>query len=146
MAILTGVTTSDGRAAFAKSFGKRAGFSGTHAAYFRMGVGGYVELGGGRSPKAPDPALHDIESVTSSLYYFEKQFGATDLVFVSPSIMQVRCKLDGIESNDDGSGNEPKFFELGIFDDQGVLVAYTTFPEQTKASNKILTNYVQCYF
>ena|GEM_PF-4712449 len=146
MAFLTGVMTTVGRAALAKSFGKLGGNDGSHAAYFRIGTGGYIDTGSGRIPKDPSEALAEIEAVTGAMFYFEKALTPSDFVFVAPSIIQIRCRLDGIEANDDGFGEEPEFFELGIYDDQDVLVAYTTFPQQTKASNKILTNYVQCYF
>lgn len=145
--LLTGVFTTKGREVIAKGFGNVAGYPIVRAKYFRIGMGGYVTTPAGRSPKDPDPALTNIEADnTPGNIYFQKNVTALDLVFIVPSIMQVRCRLEPTEANDDGLGNPPRFFEIGVFDDNNNMIIYTTFAEQSKAPNKILSNFVQAYF
>lgn len=149
-AFITGVITDVGRQALAKGFGYLGGFfpNPTYAAFFRVGVQGYLDTVNGRIPKDPDPALTDLEStgLNPANYRFQKSLSQGDIVFLSPATIQFRCRLTAIESNDDGAGNNPRFYEIGIFDSNGVLVAYGTFDEQTKNAAKILTNYVQVVF
>lgn len=149
-AFITGVITDAGRAALAKGFGYVGGFypNPTYAFKFKIGVQGYVQTNLGKIPKTPDPALTDLEStgLNAANYRFEKNFSQADVVFLSPSTIQFRCRLVATEANDDGAGNFPGFFEIGVFDTNGVMVAYGTFDEQTKNSAKILTNYVQVVF
>lgn len=148
--LLTGIMTTAGRAALAKSFGNLKGTSGQfplcRAKYFKIGMGGYTIIGDSKFPKDPDPALTDIESVTDPEYYFTKELTALDITFIAPSTIQVRCSLVPVEANDDGSGNSPRFFELGVFDENNVMICYATFGEQSKSANKVLTNFLQVYF
>lgn len=147
MAILTGIFTSKGRETLAKSFGQIGGFPYTNAVYFKIGMGGYIVSGDGRVPKAPNPALLDIEATgAAGDFFLQKNLVTTDFTFIAPSTMQVRCRVEPTEANDDGNGNAPRFFELGLFDANNNLLIYSTFPEQTKQANKILTNFVQAYF
>ena len=144
---LTGVFTDKGRETLAKAMANIAGFPQTRAVYFKIGMGGYVDTPSGRVPKDPNPALTDIEATGApGDFSIQKNLNALDFVFIAPSTMQIRCQLSGSEANDDGLGNAPRLFEVGIFDDNGNMLIYATFPEQTKAANKILTNYVQAYF
>lgn len=145
--ILTGVFTNDGRVALAKSFGKVGGNPWSWASYFRIGMGGWYTTPEGRVPKDPDPSLSNLEADGSpGNIWVQKTLTPADFLFLSPSTMQIRCLLSPMEGNDDGLGNSPRFFEVGIFDDYGTMVIYATFPEQTKAANKLLTNFVQAYF
>lgn len=147
MAILTGVMTTRGRRRLAESFGQVGGFSYTNAVYFKIGMGGYLVVGDGRVPKSPNPALLDIEATGApGDYFLQKTLVANDFTFIEPSIMQVRCRVEPTEGNDDGNGNAPRFFEIGLFDADDNMLVYTTFPEQTKQANKILTNFIQVYF
>jgi hypothetical protein len=149
-AFITGVITNIGREALAKGFGYVGVFypNPTYAAYFRIGVKGYLDTVQGRIPKDPDPSLTDVEANGSdaSNYRLQKSFSSSDVVFLTPSTIQFRCRLVATEGNDDGDGNNPRFFEIGIFDSNDVLIAYGTFDEQTKNPAKILTNYVQVVF
>jgi hypothetical protein len=149
--VLQGVLTNKGREFIAKSFGNIGGFNMCRIVKFAYGEGGWVTSpSGGRSPKLPDPALTDIEAKTTATapdnYYFEKVIGASDVTFVMPSTIEFRCKLNPTDANDDGYGNPPKFFELGLYDDFGNMIAYTTFDEQTKTETKSLITYVQVVF
>lgn len=146
-ALVTGVVTNIGRERLAKSFGNVAGFPICRAKYFKIGEGGFIIDGDNRIPKDPSPALTNVEATGApGDFFFQKNFVSTDFTFLSPSIMQLRCRLNPLEANDDGTADSPRFFEIGIFDDTNAMIIYTTFPEQTKQSNKILTNYIQVYF
>jgi len=147
---LQGVLTNKGRELLAKSFGNIGGFNMCRIVKFAYGEGGCeTNPAGGRSPKLPDPSLTDLEAKVLSApdnYFFEKIIGAADVTFVMPSTIEFRCKLNPTDANDDGYGNPPKFFELGLYDDFGNMIAYTTFDEQTKTETKSLITYVQVVF
>ena len=143
---ITGVVTNIGREVLAKSFGNIGGFSLVRAVKFAYGEGGFQIVGGGRIPKEPDPTLTDIEADGVSLFRFEKTLLAADVTFIAPSTIEFRCKLDPSEANDDGTGSSPKFFELGLYDDDDNLIVYATFDEQTKVATKSLITYLQVFF
>lgn len=145
--ILTGVFTNKGREVLSKGFANLAGFPIVRAKYFKVGMGGWYDTPLGRVPKDPNPSLLDIEATGApGDVFLQKDLVAADFLFVSPSTMQIRCRLSGSEGNDDGLGNAPRYFEVGVFDDNDNMIIYATFPEQTKSANKVLTNYVQAYF
>lgn len=144
---LEGVVTDIGREVLAKSIASIAGYPDSYAYSFKYGEGGFIQTGSGKVPKDPNPALLDIEaSGAPGELKFEKLFTAVDMTFVSPSTIELRCKLDPTEANDDGLGDSPKFFELGVFDQNGNMLAYATFDEQTKTATKSLISYVQIHF
>jgi len=156
--VLQGVMTNKGRELLAKSFGNIGGFPLVAAISFAYGEGGYIVSGTGKVPKTPDPTLLALEA--SSLpppddFTFGHNFIAADISFISPSTIELRCRLTPSEANDDGHGNLPKFFELGIFDKPVIgnkpdptanLLCYTTFDEQTKSATKSLISYIQVTF
>jgi len=147
--ILTGVFTNLGRELLAKQFGNFTTGVSTRAFYFKYGEGGFIQQAGGRVPKDPADgvALLDIEAeADAQLFAFKKFFVSTDLLFISPSIMQCRCRLVELEANINVNGDSPRFFEIGIFDDLDRMVIYTTFSEQTKTASKILSNFIQVQF
>ena len=145
--VLTGVVTTKGREVLAKSFGAIAGYPLCRVHHFVYGEGGWVDLGAGKTPKTPDPALLDVEATgVPGNYKHSKDLVAADINFLSPSTLEIRCKLNPTEANDDGLGNYPKFFELGVFDENGNMIVYCTFDEQTKTPTKSLISYVQVYF
>lgn len=67
-------------------------------------------------------------------------------VSVSGSDLIVQCRLEGPEANDDGTGNPPHFYELGIFDQDDDMIAYVTFEEQVKTSTVALQHNVTITF
>lgn len=146
--VITGVVTDLGRELFAKSFANVAGFNICRAKYFKIGMGGYiVGPGGVRIPKTPDPTLVDVEATGApGNIFFQKDLIPADFLFISPSTMQIRCRLDTGDGNDDGAGNAPRYYELGVFDDFGNMIAYTTFGEMSKTPTKVITALVQVYF
>ena len=146
--VVTGVVTDLGRELLAKSFGSLAGFNICRAKYFKIGMGGYLLGPGGiRIPKTPNPALTNIEATGApGDNFFQKNLVAADFLFLNPSTMQVRCRLEVGEGNDDGAGNAPRYYELGLFDDYDNMIAYTTFGEMSKTPTKVITCLVQVYF
>ena len=42
------------------------------------------------------------------------------------------CFLDFGEFNDDGNGNDPEIYEIGLFNSDAEMVAYGTFPTVIK--------------
>jgi hypothetical protein len=148
-AILTGIITNKGRETFAKAFGRIGTGVESYAFKFKYGEGGFIQTINGKIPKDPSDGvdLLDVEAASDpNLFVYTKNFVVTDLTFFAPSTMQCRCRLVELEANDNGFGDNPGFFELGIFDNNDNLMAYTTFAEQTKTSNKIITNFVQIVF
>lgn len=144
---LQGVLTNKGRDTLAGSFAHVGGEPLSYAVYFKIGEGGYQETPAGNVPKPPDPAKLDIEATgTPGNMWFRKDFLPGDIQKVGEGRRQFRCRLTADEANDDGTGAAPKFYELGIFDNNDVLICYATFDEQTKNSTKVLDNSVQVVF
>ena len=52
------------------------------------------------------------------------------------------CKNDCYGKYDDGFGNPPEFWEVGIFDNDNVMIAYLTFDKQTKDDRRALRHLV----
>ena len=160
------ILTTAGHEALAKSFGgPSGGFSWCYGKHFKMGTLGYVLVGTEKFPATPDESLTDIQSSVSGTYWYRKTFQASNILYISPGIMQLQCFLDLGEANGnvvnepdtgvmvDGpknsawlSGAAPEFFEIGIFDPQDVLVAYGTFPREVKLDTKTLNHLVSINF
>ena len=152
--VIQGVFTDAGRDALAKSMlGPlvRSPYFETYFTYFKIGEGGYqLGPGGSKQPKTPEPDRTDLESVsTPGLYTFQKTLIAGDLTIeVDGTITyaKVRCFVNYGEANDNGFGQYPEFFELGLFDAQGVMLIYATFPGETKNPSKTLNHYIKANF
>jgi len=86
---------------------------------------------GGSHPLSQGRACHES---TLPLYTFRKALDAAEVAHFSdlPAITEVTATVDGGEANDDGFGGSPEFFELGLFDSDGVMVAYATVDEEEK--------------
>ena len=140
---------------------------------FKVGEGGWIDPGSGAVPRTPDPGLRrlsapliqDIDAIVDptravmdqrypadSLGTFEKALIVADFTFEAPTTIRVRCLLDFAEFNDDGLGNDPEMFEIGIFTDHPVeageklMIAYATFPKQLKDVTKQIENVVRIVF
>lgn len=117
-------------------------------ASFKIGEGGWVDPGGGKEPVTPDVTLTALTAGTGiytspSDYIFTKAFvPATDFTFVASSRAQIKCLVTTGEANDDGHGNPPEFFELGLFDAAGNMLVYSTFPIEVKTSSKALEHII----
>lgn len=141
---------------------------------FKVGEGGWIDPGGGRIRRDPpednlrrlDNSIQDIDCVVDptrpslSQRYpnpqdrasYEKTLTLADFLGEAPTTLRVRCFLDFGEFNDDGFGNPPDIWEIGLFSDhptiidQKLMVAYGTVPKQTKNGSKQLENLVRIVF
>lgn len=154
------VMTNLGRAALAQSFGgPSGGFQFSWGKYFKIGTAAFQSSTQGNVPMNPNPALTDIQSVVSGSFYYQQTFQASDILFVSPFTIQFRCLLQQFNANGnpmiepdtgagvDGpknsawlSGNAPIFYEIGIFDENNIMIGYGTFPGETKLNTKTLNH------
>lgn len=78
----------------------------------------------GRVPRVADAAYH----------VFRKNLADADVEFFDdvPAITEVIAVVASAESNTDQFGNDPEFFELGLYDANGVQVCYITFDLEQK--------------
>lgn len=124
--------------------------------YFKIGEGGWQNPGPTR--RAPDRTFTDLDAIldlsrpliskrypVDSLFVYQKSFILADFAYVAPATLRCRCYLDFGEANDDGFGNPPEFWEIGLFDTANRLVAYGTFPLQLKNGNN-LENFVEIVY
>jgi hypothetical protein len=115
---------------------------------FKMGEGGWTDPGGGKEPLPPDATLTDVTAGTGMYvspgdYIFTKALvPASDFTFVASTRAQIRCLTLTGEANDDGYGNPPEFFELGIFDAAGNMLVYSTYPLEVKTASKALEHII----
>lgn len=164
--VISALLTTAGREALAKSFGgPTGGFSWSYGQFFKIGTAAHTEVSGVDHPLPPSAAYTDVQSVASGVFWYRKTFQPADILFVSAATIQFKCFLDlndangnpGLEPDTgtsvDGpklsatvSGSAPTFFELGIFDPQDKMVAYGTFPGETKLITKTLNHLVNINF
>lgn len=144
--------------------------------FFKVGEGGWYNPGSGATRRTPSsslrrltsPLIQDIDAAVdptraaldqrypaTSRATFKKDLVYTDFTFVAPATIEIGCLLDFSEFNDDGYGNSPEIWEIGIFSDhptvgslasdQGLMVAYGTFPKEIKDSGKQLYHVVRIH-
>jgi len=145
------VVTDVGRAKWPKILMGQVPFSGIAA--FRVGEGGWIDPGTGAVRRMPDATLTNLDCIVNPSRYpvtgrawAEFAVGAGDFTFVAPSSAKVRCFLDFGDFNDDGFGNFPEIWEIAIFDSDGDMLAYGTFPKQIKDPTKEIENFVSISF
>jgi hypothetical protein len=108
--------------------------------------------------RVPDPTFTNVDAILDAArppasqryaaderFVFMKNFAAGDVLWVAPSVVQLTCLLDFGDANDDGFGNPPEFWEIGIFDQPGGggnMVAYFTMDKQTKTPAVQLLNVI----
>ena len=108
---------------------------------FKVGEGGFKVEALGNVPRVPDPTLTDLDIIVNPSRYvvnptptFQKALGPGDFA-VTPSdnggVLEATCLLDFAEYNNDGAGNFPQIYEIGLFAGS-LMVAYGTFNEQGK--------------
>lgn len=182
MAVVPGVVTADARLYLPQLLGGIYQPGTTTVAgsiwnptltHFKVGEGGWIDPGSGKVPRTPDPALRrlsapliqDLDAIVDATRApidqryavderatFEKALTSGDFLFEGPTTIRVRCLLDFAEFNDDGFGNDPEIYEIGVFCDHPVeageklMVAYGTFPVQTKDNSKQLENLIRITF
>lgn len=113
---------------------------------FKVGEGGWIiDSGGNKVPRTADPTLTDLDAIVNpsrytsdSLATFTKTVpsGLTASFDVPTKTLSVDCDLDFGEFNDDGMGNNPEIYEIGLFSlhpsSGRIMVAYGTFPVVVK--------------
>ena len=157
MAEIIGVVTDTARALFPQQLGGLVPFAAV--SYYKVGEGGYVDPGTGKVPRTPDASFTDLDAVldasrpaidqrypADSRGVFQKSFVGGDLVYVAPTTLRCRCFLDFSEFNDDGFGNNPEIWEIGVFDADDNMLVYGTFPLQIKDNTKQIENFVRLIF
>jgi hypothetical protein len=90
-------------------------------------------------------------SADYSIGSYEKALDISDFTYESPNTLRVRCFLDYPEFNEDyaGSGRNPEIWELALFSDhptqagQKLMVAYATFPMETKNVARQIENVIR---
>ena len=125
---------------------------------------------------APDPLIQDIDAIVDinrgvaryngnpvdpnySRGTFQKAVSGASLTWESPTTLRVSCLLDFGDFNEDYplSGRNPEIWEIGVFCDhpevetpapagQLLMVAYGTFPMQTKTAGIQIDNIVRIIF
>lgn len=148
MSVLVGTITNKGRERQAESWiGTLAGYPYVSLKYFKIGEGGWISDGFNKIPKNPNPALLDIEADGSpGNTYVQKNITTDKVLKILPSTAQIDCTLELVEGNDNGYGESPQYFEIGLFDEYDNMIVYATFPGETKNDVKILRHYLLCVF
>jgi hypothetical protein len=79
------------------------------------------------------------------LFTFRKTLIAGDVLLLStsPAIDEITAIVSAAEANIDQPGNNPEFFELGLFDQNGVMLVYVTFDLETKSGSVQLNHIIQ---
>jgi len=95
-------------------------------------------------PRPPKKAT----AAQGPLFVFRKTLGTADVIFfgASPAITEVTTLVAAAEANLDQLGNSPDFYEIGGFDEDGVMVFYCTFDVQTKVVGVQLITIIQLVF
>lgn len=169
MAVIPALVTPQARDEWPKMFGGIVDFK--KIAKFRIGEGGWIynPLPAAREPRIPDQTLTNLDiiqdpsrlpinkryDVGENLGYFEKNLIITDFSF-EPRTLKVSCFLLNTEYNAKNAGTliydvggpytSPELWEIGLFDENNLMVAYGTFPKQIKTGANFLENVVRITF
>lgn len=153
-AVTAQVLTDDGSGSFTgDGYGTINYNTGEYDITFNTAIGAgdtvYADYQHRGEPKEPDPSREDLEADNDSdLAVFQKSFGvdaATKLEFMGDDLGTCRCHcyIDLAEANDNGRsypyGPVPFWSEIGLFDENDVMVIYGTFSKVDKTgANTIL--------
>lgn len=118
--------------------------------YFKVGEGGWVDPGTGKVRRTPDPTLTDLDCIVNpsrypvdSRFTFQKTLQPNVDMVIDAGALKMTCTLAQLEANDDGLGNNPEFWEIGIFDEDDVMLIYATMPEQIKSNAGAITDIIR---
>jgi hypothetical protein len=140
--------------------------------YFKIAEGGWFFNGLTlqREPRTPDPTLTDLDlildagrpmidkryNVAENFGYYQKSLVGSDFFFESPTTLRISCLLDNPEYNTENAGTlvydvggpyvSPEVWEIGVFDQDNVMVLYGTFPKETKDASKQVENICRLVF
>lgn len=126
---------------------------------FKVGEGGYEITDSGNLPRDPTEGgaletrgafLTDLDVIQNASDYpassgsFQKALASpADFNFDVPTrTLEVTCLLDFGEFNDDGFGNPPEIYEIGLFAGT-LMVAYGTMTVQVKTPGVQIPNIVR---
>ena len=100
-------------------------------------TGNYSKAGGAGAGSV----IHAGIAPDAPLYTFKKAIvPAADITFIEPNKSKILCLVAQPEANQDEEGNDPEFFEIGIYDADDVMLCYVTFPKETKNITVNLTH------
>lgn len=90
----------------------------------------------------------EVRKAAEPLFTFRKTLTTADVLYSSglPAITEITMNVLSSEANADQLGGSPNFYEVGIFDDNGVMVAYMTMDLQTKILGVQLVNVIDLVF
>ena len=93
-------------------------------------------------------AGREVRKAAEPFFVFRKALTAGDVLFNSavPAITEITTITLGAEANADQLGGSPAFFEVGLFDSNGVMVVYMTMDQQTKTGGVQLNNIIDMVF
>ena len=97
---------------------------------------------------ATTPETRMPMKAASPLFTFRKALPLGDVSFLSalPAITEITSIVGAAEANADQLGASPIFYELGLFDEDGVMAVYCTFDAQTKILGVQLNTIIQLVF
>jgi hypothetical protein len=154
MATITAVVTDDGLEYLPQMWAGLVTFKIIDE--FKVGEGGWVETSGGRVPRTPDPTLQDLDIIENPGRYPADSVGTftkavTGFTWNSGTkTLDIECLVDFGEFNDDGNGNNPEIYEIGIYSDHPtagkIMVAYGTMAEEISHPGRQINNTVQIVF
>lgn len=95
-----------------------------------------------------NPAGRAGYKASAPLFVFRKALTISDVLFnsVNPAITEITSTVGAAEANSDQLGGTPEFFELGLFDEDGVMVGYITFDKQEKVAGVQLVTIADLVF
>ena len=90
----------------------------------------------------------EVRLANEPLFTFRKTLTAGEVLFNSavPAITEITAIVAAGEANADQLANPPEFFELGVFDANGVMICYVTFDQETKTGLVQLNHIVNLIF
>lgn len=147
MPAIIATVTNDGLIAITQ---RLAGITGSLGAIdsFKVGEGGWILTPSGQVPRVPDPTLTDLDCIVNPTRYgatsianFQKALVLVDFTWTSPGTVEALCLLDFGDFNNDGFGNFPEIYEIGLFIGP-IMVAYGTFPVEIKSPAVQIPNLV----
>lgn len=89
-----------------------------------------------------------VRKASEPLFTFRKTLTVADVLFTSavPAITEITAIALAGEGNLDQLGNNPIYFELGVFDQNNVMMIYMTFPLETKTPAIQLNHVLELVF
>jgi hypothetical protein len=90
-------------------------------------------------------AGREVRSGTEAFFTFRKAILPANSVFLTavPAVTEITTITGAGEANEDQNLANPDFYELGLFDENGVMVVYVTYDLQTKSLGVQLNHIIQ---